>query len=325
MRERGGEGWALGAGYFLLGVTVLWWAFALWPAPGETPLWLARARNVCFGVGESGLPDAGGWILLIGQPAGMFGLLLVGWREEVARGLVGLSRSVPGRAMLGATALLILTGAGLAAHRVAIASSAEGPVDLSTPVPLDVDMLPRLDRPVPDVELVDQLGRPAGPEIFEGEVTLVTFGFGNCETLCPVLVHAALEARAAIRRDGPDIPLVVVTLDPWRDTPSRLAPMAETWGLEEGDRILGGEVEGVEAALDAWNVGRSRDVLTGDIVHPALVYVVGPDARAAFAAGAVPGDIEAIARRVIREGRTGQTDDFSGLTPVSGRSRSSRK
>ncbi|RMH18753.1 MAG: hypothetical protein D6701_05885, partial [Gemmatimonadetes bacterium] len=43
-------------------VTVLWWAFALWPLPSEAPAWLGRARAICFNTTETGLPDASGWI-----------------------------------------------------------------------------------------------------------------------------------------------------------------------------------------------------------------------------------------------------------------------
>ena len=49
-------------------VSVAWWALALWPASAATPEWLLRTREVCFGASRDTLPNAGGWILLIGEP-----------------------------------------------------------------------------------------------------------------------------------------------------------------------------------------------------------------------------------------------------------------
>jgi cytochrome oxidase Cu insertion factor (SCO1/SenC/PrrC family) len=51
------------------------------------------------------------------------------------------------------------------------------------------------------------------------------------------------------------------------------------------------------AALDAWNIPRSRDLQTGDIVHPALVYVIDPEGRIAYA---LQGDPDALVELVRR-------------------------
>ena len=100
------EAWALGAAVVLLAITWLWWAFALWPVDASAE-WLTRARNVCFGVGPSGMPDAGGWILLIGQPLGMAGVLVVGWRRELARGMARTVERWSGRALVSGCAAAI--------------------------------------------------------------------------------------------------------------------------------------------------------------------------------------------------------------------------
>jgi hypothetical protein len=48
-----------------------------------------------------------------------------------------------------------------------------------------------------------------------------------------------------------------------------------------GDHVLsGGEVESV---VDAWNVARQRDLRTGDLAHPPLIYVVDASGTIAFA------------------------------------------
>jgi hypothetical protein len=37
----------------------------------------------------------------------------------------------------------------------------------------------------------------------------------------------------------------------------------------------------VEAALDAWDVPRTRDLATGEVTHPSLVYVIDAAGRIA--------------------------------------------
>lgn len=271
---------ALAAGALLLAITAAWWGFALWPAGSATPEWLSRARAVCFGTTASGLPDASGWILLVGQPLGMFGLLVVGWGRRVGRGLRALALGGAGRGVLATVALGVAVGAGGVGLRVASA------VEASTFRP-PTDQLPspdhpRIDRPAPDVVLVDQHGDPVSLADYRGRPVMVTFAFGHCETLCPVTVQRVLSAREELEEEL-DPAIVVITLDPWRDRPSRLTHIAGKWGLPEGARVLSGPVERVQAALDAWQVSRRRDETTGDIVHPALVYLVDEEGTVAYA------------------------------------------
>ena len=86
------------------------------------------------------------------------------------------------------------------------------------------------------------------------------------------MVSSLLAQRIAAHR--PDVPIVVITLDPWRDTPEQLATIATHWDLAPGDRVLSGSVAEVEHALDALGIGRRRDGNTGDIEHTATVMIL---------------------------------------------------
>jgi len=261
--------WPLGAIAFILAVTAAWWTLALWSVPGA-PDWLERARSVCFNITESGLPDTSGWLLLLGQPPTMLAVLLVGWRAEVAASVRRLFATRGGRATAGATGALLVAGIVLAGMRVADARLPEiqwGTEFSASAVPA------RLDRPWPELPaLVDQRGEPFDVSRLAGRPALVTFAFGHCETLCPVVVQAARAARESL---GEDWAIVVFTLDPWRDTPARLVSLEQAFGLDgRRDFVVGGEVVEVEAALAAWDVAAVRDERTGDVVHPGLVYLV---------------------------------------------------
>jgi cytochrome oxidase Cu insertion factor (SCO1/SenC/PrrC family) len=262
-------------------ITAAWWALALWPLDPNAPTWLVRTRFVCFGSTANGLPHAGGWIALIGEPVAMTGLLMVVWGDAVSGGLRALYRSAAGRVALVAAGTITVAAVWAAGGRVARAAAAPA----LEPITLDAGVT-ALDRPAPPLALVDQLGRPFALEAARGRPVLVTFAFGHCETICPIVVHDVLETAA--RR--PDLaPLaVIVTLDPWRDLPSRLPAIARAWRVSGDARVLGGTVDEVLRTIAAWGVTIERDARTGDVTHPAVVYVVDRAGTIRYAAPGGP-------------------------------------
>jgi protein SCO1/2 len=280
---------ALGALLFLVLVTAGWWALALWPAGDAPPEWLERARWVCFNAGEDGMPDASGWLLLIGQPLGMMGVLMTVWGPQVRAGLRSTAASRAG--IVGVTACALLLAVGLVASgfrvaNVARAGAFESPAASSLP-----DTYPRLDRPAPAFSLEDQHGVRLTLESLRGRPALVTFAFGNCETVCPAVVKQAVAVQEQLRDRAArgelawdTVPrLVIVSLDPWRDTAGRLGHLSAHWGLGKDAHVVTGPVDEIETVLDAWNVARSRDTRTGDVTHPSLVYVLDDRGLIAFA------------------------------------------
>ncbi len=270
--------WPLGAVGFVLAVSAAWWTLALWSVPGA-PEWLERTRAVCFNLTETGLPDAKGWLLLFGQPPTMIAMLVVGWGTEVKASLGRVARSGPGRMAALGVATVTVTGLALAGRTVVRAQLPEVAWGIDAPAP---ETYPRLDRIWPEHPgLVDQNGAEFGVARLEGRPTLVTFAFGHCATLCPAIVH---QARATRLELGNEWRIAVITLDPWRDTPSRLRRLVEQFELDpESDFVVSGEVDAVNAALDDWGIPRDRDETTGDVTHPGLVYLVNGSGTLAFA------------------------------------------
>lgn len=273
-------------------ITAAWWALAFWPAGAGGEL-VQRAREVCFGTTGSGLPDAAGWLALVVQPTIMLGMFLVILGRPFEDAVRELTSRPAGRAVVGGYVVLVFAGLTMVGARVANASSLAA--DTATSVlNKGTGELVRLDRPAPRFRLVDQHGEELSLERFNGQTVLVTFAFGHCETVCPAVVH---EAQAALRT-LPDsgARLLVITLDPWRDLPSRLPHLAEQWELDSSALVASGPVAEVEQALDGWQVARARDVNTGDVVHPRLVYVVDGGGIIRYA---VTGGVDRIVEAVL--------------------------
>lgn len=280
----------------ILVVTVSWWALALWPSSGVPPAWLARTRQVCFNTGPSGLPGPSGWMLLIGQPIGMFALLMAVAGDGVRETLASARRSTVGRAGLSAGAFVLMAGAMLAVGRVR-AAVPDG-VWLADAAQVVPDSYPRIDRTPPPLGLVNQAGDTLHWSRFAGSKVIVTFGFGHCETICPLMVHNANRVQETLRAEGKEVPVVVITLDPWRDTPSRLPHLTDQFMMGDQGHVLSGPVEEVNRVLDGLHMARERDLQTGDIAHPSLVYLLDETGVIAYGATGHAPLIEALLRRM---------------------------
>jgi cytochrome oxidase Cu insertion factor (SCO1/SenC/PrrC family) len=267
---------ALSALAVILAITASWWALALWPT-AAAPAWLLLTRETCFGTAATGLPDAGGWMALTGQPLGMLLVLFAGWGRDVKAGLRAAMQRVSGQLAVGTvTAALIASMLGVVV-RVHVADAR--PFATSTTEEVAGQLNRLADAPKP-IALVDQTGRTVALEQFRGRPVIVTFAYAHCETVCPTLVSEVLGARDALATRPPVV--LIVTLDPWRDTPSRLPSIAERWGARGDVHVLSGAPDSVERVLNAWRVPRARNERTGDVSHPSVVYVIGPDGRIAY-------------------------------------------
>ncbi len=292
-RLDGGQQLVLATLLAIFVITAGWWALALWPVASDAPEWLLRTRWVCFGNRAGELPDAGGWLLLIGQPLGMTAFLLVVWGGTARSAMRNAWAWRSGRVLVTLVPLAFAGGLGMLALRAARVSA-------SPPLPATEDTGPpvwEVNRPLPDVGLVDQHGEAFVWERFAGRPLVVAFAYGHCETICPLVVQDAVRARQTMAQDGVAAVVAVVTLDPWRDTPSRLGAIARQWALEPGDVVLGGSVDEVLAALAAFDVFVVRDEVTGEVTHPALLYLVDTAGRIAWASRGGPAGVLALAER----------------------------
>lgn len=267
-------------------MTASWWALALWPLPSDAPAWLARTRVVCFGALPDTLPDASGWILLVGQPIGMLMILWTVWGDEVRLGIQGLASRLGGRVVLAGGVATVVLGLVGVVVRVDQAQGESFPLNPGNPAELAA--LGKIDAPAAGLGLVDQHGNTIDLAQYTKRPVIITFAFAHCTTVCPTIVHDQLRV---LEQSPPGLrpALLVVTLDPWRDTPERLPAMAQAWGFEAEDvHVLSGTVEEVETVLSRWRIPRTRNLVTGDIAHPSIVYLVRPGGRLAYALDGTP-------------------------------------
>jgi protein SCO1/2 len=119
---------------------------------------------------------------------------------------------VPLRARL--AVLLVASFAVAAAFLVTLAGGDDEPA--ADPRPRGAVRPPGI--PPADFRMRDQDGRRATLREYRGQVVVVTFLYTTCEDTCPL---TAQQIRGALDELGRDVPVLVVAVDPPRDTPAR--------------------------------------------------------------------------------------------------------
>jgi protein SCO1/2 len=122
----------------------------------------------------------------------------------------------------------------------------------------------------------------------DGKPTLLVMAYARCKMLCSVVLRGVADGVKAGRlAPGRDFHLVVVSLDP-RETPDEAArvqaALLERLGRTSDRRAwpyLVGAPEAVGALARSLGFRYAWDPRTEQYAHPAVVFVLTPDARIA--------------------------------------------
>ena len=262
-----------------LAATMVLWGFAFFSMPESTPEWMLQAQTACFGRTESGLPEPYGWTVLIGSPLSLLLALTLVYRDELKNGGAALYGSWLGKAAILLCVLGVSTQAVWVTERVTV-GLALARADYGSG---NTESLPehylRTQDPAFNFRLRDPHGDVTGPENFKGRPLILTFAFSHCTTVCPALLNDLKEASEEL---DDNTPMLVVSLDPWRDRQTEMTSFAGKWEMGPSTRFYTGEIEEVLNVLREYKVPISRNEQNGDVYHPPMVYVLDAQGRIAY-------------------------------------------
>ncbi|MBI3732545.1 MAG: SCO family protein [Chloroflexi bacterium] len=134
----------------------------------------------------------------------------------------------------------------------------------------------------PDFTLTDQNGRAFRLSDQRGKIVLIFFGYSACPNVCPVSVAQMAAARRELLQEANDVQGVFVTIDPERDSQSRLQRYMSVFdptflGLRGSDDEL-------QSVMKAYGVTAVRkeepnSALGYSIDHSAFIYVIDRTGR----------------------------------------------
>lgn len=160
-------------------------------------------------------------------------------------------------------------------------------------------------EPAPEIALTDQQGQPWRLSEQRGMVTLLFFGFTSCPDVCPTTLADLAAARRQLGADGERVRVVMITVDPERDTAERLGQYVQQFDPTfVGLRGSRAELETVYKAYGVYAAKRELpdSALGYTMDHTGSVYVIDPQGRwrALFSHGAPVDDIVSDLRYLLR-------------------------
>lgn len=127
---------------------------------------------------------------------------------------------------------------------------------------------------------------PVDTRALRGRVLLIYFGYTHCPDVCPASLAAAAQALNTLSpEERAKVRLIMVSVDPERDTPARLKEYAAYFHPE----MIGltGSTEEIAAVAKSFGAGYVRQPARADgsyaVDHTTRTYVVAPDGRLATA------------------------------------------
>lgn len=84
--------------------------------------------------------------------------------------------------------------------------------------------------PAAEFALTDHDGRPVSLRSYRGAPVLLFFGYTHCPDVCPLTLDRLTRALRTAGRGAEDVRILLVTLDPARDTPAALKTYASRFG-----------------------------------------------------------------------------------------------
>jgi protein SCO1/2 len=130
-----------------------------------------------------------------------------------------------------------------------------------------------------DFTLDGSTGEPVSLSDFRGKPVLIYFGYTFCPDVCPTTLNDLTDTMAALGKKADDVQVIMVSVDPERDTPEQLATYLKYFD----PRFIGmtGAKDDIDAAATQFGVfyeAHEGTAATGYLVdHTSTVALVDED------------------------------------------------
>lgn len=158
-----------------------------------------------------------------------------------------------------------------------------------------------------DFTLTNQDGQPWQLSRQQGQIVLLFFGFTNCPDICPTTLADLAAVRRKLGDDASRVQVVLVSVDPERDTIDRLGRYVAQFSTDT--TALRGEQEQLDQIYQAYGVYAAKRELPNSALrytmdHTSSIYVIDLQGRwrALLPYGSPIDDMVGDLRFLLREG-----------------------
>ncbi|MCE4553537.1 SCO family protein [Roseateles cellulosilyticus] len=133
-----------------------------------------------------------------------------------------------------------------------------------------------------DAKLTDQRGQPVRLDVGRGQPVLVSMFYTSCQFVCPMLIEAAQATQAALpANERQKVKVLLISFDPARDTPEKLAAMAKERGLDSSQWTLARTDPATVRKIAALLKFQYRALPDGEFNHSAELILLDGEGRVA--------------------------------------------
>ncbi len=174
---------------------------------------------------------------------------------------------------------LLLTVALVAGILLAVSIQEPAEEMRAEPVTSTATILPST-MTLPAVALMDQTGAAVDESFFRGQWDVVFFGFASCPDVCPITLGVLRGAQLELEESGNSVPprIVLVSVDPERDTPEVLAEYMQNFG--DNSVAVTGELEQLRTLTSELGIFFEKRYIDEDfytVDHSSVVLLIDPD------------------------------------------------
>jgi protein SCO1 len=143
----------------------------------------------------------------------------------------------------------------------------------------DLPVLPDKNHDIGSFQLSDQYGKIVNRESLKGKITVVNFFFTHCPVVCPKMINQLKRVQAYA--DVGDFSIYSFSVDPERDSASRLLAFAERMSIAGNWRLVTGEKIAIyRLARKGFNiVATDGDGGETDFIHSELFVLLDKESR----------------------------------------------
>lgn len=168
------------------------------------------------------------------------------------------------------------------------------------------------ERPAPTFALTSHEGRPFALEDARGDAVLLFFGFTYCPDVCPTTLATLGAGLEALGDEAERVTVLLVSVDPERDSPERLAEYLAGFSTLDGHVVgLTGTLDEIRAVAGKYGVFFEKEGLDGGpppetgytVAHSTSVFLIDHHGalRASFSQHS-PEDVAHDVRYVLENG-----------------------
>lgn len=150
--------------------------------------------------------------------------------------------------------------------------------------------------------LTDQFGKTRSLADFKGKVVLIYFGYMFCPDVCPTDLSNIATLLRLLGKDGDQVQVIFITLDPLRDTQDLIGKYVQFFDK----RILGlrGSEAQTKKIATKYKTSYEKVSIKGNqylIDHTAFIYIMNREGKylAFFPPGTLPERMETMVREAL--------------------------